>query len=237
MLGQIDMTDDLHLGRLERVVYAQRDLGLGACGELYGLGGRGGSISLSLDESCGLLGALHRGGVNGACASLWGLVGATLDLTIALLALTLVDKETIDDGVATEGAAIDQLIHHHGVSRFLEELVGRVGRRVVSAAVTFVLEIPAEDHHTGAEGVELAYQGDIVSIGSDEYDDVKLILQCTLVSLQSEEHIDALLLLLIALARAREGQVMHHHTLRIQYIVKEALIEEHIARSLRGLGC
>ena len=46
VLGQIDMTDDLHLGRLERVLYAQRDLGLGACGELYGLGGRGGSISL-----------------------------------------------------------------------------------------------------------------------------------------------------------------------------------------------
>ena len=50
--------------------------------------------------------------------------------------------------------------------------------------------------------MELAYQGDIVSIGGDEYDDVKLILQCTFVSLQSEEHIDALLLLLIALARA-----------------------------------
>ena len=100
-----------------------------------------------------------------------------------------------------------------------------------------MLEIPAEDHHTGTEGMELAYQGDIVSIGSDEYDDVKLILQCTFVSLQSKEHVDALLLLLIALARAREGQVVHHHTLRIQYIVKEALIEEYIARSLRGLGC
>ena len=100
-----------------------------------------------------------------------------------------------------------------------------------------MLEIPAKDHHTGTEGVELTYQGDIVSIGSDEYDDVKLILQCTLVSLQSKEHIDALLLLLIALARAREGQVVHHHTLRIQYVVKETLIEEHIARSLRGLGC
>ena len=117
------MTDDLHLGRLERVVYAQRDLGLRASSELYGLGGRGGSISLCLDEGCGLLGALHRSRVNGACTRLWGLVGATLDLTIALLALTLVDKETIDDGVATEGSAIDQLIHHHGVSRFLEELV------------------------------------------------------------------------------------------------------------------
>ena len=88
--------------------------GSGACGELYGLGGRGGSISLCLDESCGLLGALHRSRVNGACARLWGLVGATLDLTIALLALPLVHKETIDDGVTTEGAAIDQLIHHHG---------------------------------------------------------------------------------------------------------------------------
>ena len=65
-----------------------------------------------------------------------------------------------------------------------------------------MLEIPTEDHHTGTEGVELAYQGDIVSIGSDEYDDVKLILQCPLVSLQSKEYIDALLLLLIALARA-----------------------------------
>ena len=105
-------------------MYAQRDLGLGACSELYGLGGLFcGGLSLGLYEGCGLLGALHRGGVNGACASLWGLVGATLDLTIALLALALVDKETIDDGVATEGAAIDQLIHHHGVSRFLEELV------------------------------------------------------------------------------------------------------------------
>ena len=124
VLGQIDMTDDLHLGRLERVAYAQRDLGLGACGELYGLGGLGSrGISLCLREGCGLLGTLYRGGVNGAHASLWGLVGATLDLTIALLALTLVHKETIDDGVATEGAAIDQLIHHHGVGSFLEELV------------------------------------------------------------------------------------------------------------------
>ena len=124
MLGQIDMTDDLHLGCLERVLYAQRDLGLGACGELYGLSGLFcGGLSLGLYEGCGLLGALHRGGVNGACARLWGLVGATLDLTIALLALALVHKETIDDGVATEGAAIDQLIHHHGVGRFFEELV------------------------------------------------------------------------------------------------------------------
>ena len=31
--------------------------------------------------------------------------------------------------------------------------------------------------------------------------------------------------------------MVHHHALRIQDIVKEALIEEHIARSLRGLGC
>lgn len=53
VLGQIDMTDDLHLGRLERVVYAQRDLGLGACGELYGLGGRGGSISSALTRAVG----------------------------------------------------------------------------------------------------------------------------------------------------------------------------------------
>ena len=105
-------------------MYAQRDLGLGACGELYGLGGLGSrGISLCLREGRGLLGALYRGRVNGACASLWGLVGATLDLTIALLALALVDKETIDDGVATEGATIDQLIHHHGVGSFLEELV------------------------------------------------------------------------------------------------------------------
>ena len=124
VFGQIDMTDDLHLGRLERVAYAQRDLGLGACGELYGLGGLGSrGVSLCLREGCGLLGTLYRGGVNGARASLWGLVGATLDLTIALLALTLVHKETIDDGVTTEGAAIDQLIHHHGVGGFLEELV------------------------------------------------------------------------------------------------------------------
>ena len=39
VLGQINMTDDLHLGRLQGVLYAQRDLWLGACSELYGLGG------------------------------------------------------------------------------------------------------------------------------------------------------------------------------------------------------
>ena len=165
------------------------------------------------------------------------MVGTPLDLTIALLALALVDEEAIDDGVATEGAAVDEFIHHHGVGGFLEEFVRRVGRGVVSAAVTFVLKIPAKDHHAGPESVELAYQGDVVTIGGDEHDYVELILQCTFVSFEGKEHIDALLLLLIALARAREGQVVHHHTLRVQHIIKEALVEEYVSRGLCSLGC
>ena len=173
----------------------------------------------------------------GRVRSLWSLVGTALDLTIALLALTLVDEETIDDGVATEGTAVDELIHHHGVGGFLEELVRRVGRGVVSAAVTFVLKIPAEDHHAGPEGVELAYQGDVVTIGGDKHDDVELILQCTFVSLQSKEHIERPSPSSYCPCPCGRGQVVHHHTLRVQHIVKEALIEEHIARSLRASDC
>jgi len=82
--------------------------------------------------------------------------------------------------------------------------------------------------------VELLDEWDIVSIGSDEYYDVELLMECSLVGLEGKEDIHSLLLLL-PLASTREGQVMLCDPLGVEHVIEESFVEQYIPSSLGSL--
>ena len=114
-------------------------------------------------------------------------------------------------------------MHGHRVGHLLQQLL-RGARHAGFALEIFVFEVPVQQHHAGAHGVELADEGHVVGVAGDEHHHVEGFVQGQLQGFEAQPHVDAFFLQ--AAVAGFQGHVVRLHAQVHQNIVEQAVVKQ-----------